>query len=92
MAARPPSRHPPGSPEELNEIVRKMIADRMAWGQLDECPLTLADLDLVRIVWRDHARHVPSAPALSGAGTKSRTRAAQAGAAAPNQPLTPKDQ
>ena len=38
----------PASPEELNEIVRKVIADRMAWGQLDECPLTLADLDQIR--------------------------------------------
>lgn len=38
----------PASPEELNEIVRKVIADRIAWGQLDECPLTLADLETVR--------------------------------------------
>jgi len=38
----------PASPEELNEIVRKTIADRIAWGQLDECPLTLADLDMTR--------------------------------------------
>ncbi|MBI5564368.1 MAG: HDIG domain-containing protein [Chloroflexi bacterium] len=38
----------PASPEELNEIVRKTIADRIAWGQLDECPLTLADLDTIR--------------------------------------------
>ena len=38
----------PASPEELNEIVRKTIADRIAWGQLDECPLTLSDLDTIR--------------------------------------------
>ncbi len=38
----------PATPEELNEIIRKVIADRMAWGQLDECPLTLSDLDLIR--------------------------------------------
>jgi cyclic-di-AMP phosphodiesterase PgpH len=38
----------PGSPDQLNELVRKVIADRVAWGQLDECPLTLADLDAVR--------------------------------------------
>ena len=25
--------------------MRKVIADRIAWGQLDECPLTLADLE-----------------------------------------------
>jgi 4-hydroxy-2-oxoglutarate aldolase len=34
--------------EELNEIVRKIIADRIAWRQLDECPLTLGDLDAIR--------------------------------------------
>ena len=38
----------PGSPEEINEIIRKVIADRVAWGQLDECPLTLSDLNATR--------------------------------------------
>jgi hypothetical protein len=38
----------PGSPDQLNEIVRKVINDRVAWNQLDECPLTVADLNLVR--------------------------------------------
>jgi putative nucleotidyltransferase with HDIG domain len=38
----------PDSPEEVNEIVQKVIADRITWGQLDECPLTLADLNIVR--------------------------------------------
>ena len=38
----------PGSPDQLNEIVRKVIADRVAWNQLDECPLTVADINLVR--------------------------------------------
>jgi putative nucleotidyltransferase with HDIG domain len=38
----------PDSPEEVNEIVQKVIADRIAWGQLDECPLTLADLNIAR--------------------------------------------
>ena len=28
--------------------MRKVIGDRIAWGQLDECPLTIADLDKVR--------------------------------------------
>ncbi len=40
--------HRPESPDQLNEIIRKVIADRMAWGQLDECPLTLAEVDRVR--------------------------------------------
>src|SRR5512139_3941470 len=38
----------PGGPDQLNEIIRKVIGDRVAWGQLDECPLTIADLDKVR--------------------------------------------
>jgi len=38
----------PGSVEELTQIINKVITDRIAWGQLDECPLTLADLNKVR--------------------------------------------
>jgi membrane-associated HD superfamily phosphohydrolase len=38
----------PGAPDQLNELVRKVIGDRVAWGQLDECPLTIADLDQAR--------------------------------------------
>ena len=38
----------PGAPDQLNELVRKVIYDRSVWGQLDECPLTIADLDKVR--------------------------------------------
>jgi cyclic-di-AMP phosphodiesterase PgpH len=38
----------PASPDQLNEIVRKVINDRVAWNQLDECPLTVADLNQVR--------------------------------------------
>jgi membrane-associated HD superfamily phosphohydrolase len=38
----------PSSVEEISEIVRKVIGDRVACNQLDECPLTLHDLDLIR--------------------------------------------
>lgn len=38
----------PASLEEIEAIVRKVIADRVAQGQLDECGLTLQDLDRVR--------------------------------------------
>jgi hypothetical protein len=38
----------PESPDQLNDIIRKVIADRLAWGQLDECPLTMSDLEKVR--------------------------------------------
>jgi putative nucleotidyltransferase with HDIG domain len=38
----------PAAPDQLNELVRKVIGERVAWNQLDECPLTIADLDKVR--------------------------------------------
>jgi len=38
----------PSSPEQVAEIVKKVIDDRLAQGQLDECPLTLNDLRLAR--------------------------------------------
>jgi putative nucleotidyltransferase with HDIG domain len=38
----------PSSVEEISEIVRKVITERVACGQLDECPLTMHDLDLLR--------------------------------------------
>jgi len=38
----------PSSVEELSEIVRKVVADRVACNQLSDCPLTLHDLDLIR--------------------------------------------
>jgi putative nucleotidyltransferase with HDIG domain len=38
----------PAAPDQLNELVRKVIGERVAWNQLDECPLTIADLDSVR--------------------------------------------
>ena len=38
----------PSSPEQVAEIVTKVINDRVAQGQLDESPLTLNDLRLAR--------------------------------------------
>jgi hypothetical protein len=38
----------PDSPEQVADIVKKVIDDRLAQGQLDECPLTLDDLRLAR--------------------------------------------
>ena len=38
----------PSSEKEISEIVRKVISDRIACGQLTDCPLTLRDLDLIR--------------------------------------------
>jgi hypothetical protein len=38
----------PTSAEQVAEIVKKVVDDRAAQGQLDECPLTLNDLRLAR--------------------------------------------
>ncbi len=38
----------PQNKEELAEIIHKIMADRIADGQLDECSLTLRDLSIIR--------------------------------------------
>jgi putative nucleotidyltransferase with HDIG domain len=38
----------PQTQEELAEIISQIMADRLADGQLDECPLTLHDLGTIR--------------------------------------------
>ncbi len=38
----------PGSPGEVERVVRKLINDRLVSGELDECDLTLRDLDAIR--------------------------------------------
>jgi hypothetical protein len=38
----------PGSVEEIEQIVRRVIGERVADGQFDECPITLRDLNLIR--------------------------------------------
>jgi len=38
----------PASLEEIEELVRKVISGKMLDGQLDECDLTLRDLDGIR--------------------------------------------
>jgi membrane-associated HD superfamily phosphohydrolase len=43
----------PGSAEEIYEIVQKVIADKLAAGQLDECDLTIADLHHIRTAFVD---------------------------------------
>lgn len=43
----------PGSPEEINEIVQKAIANTLESGQLDECDLTIADLREIREAFVD---------------------------------------
>jgi len=38
----------PESPEGIEELIRKIVGSKMLDGQLDECDLTLHDLDEVR--------------------------------------------
>jgi hypothetical protein len=43
----------PGSAEEIDEIVQKVINDKLTTGQLDECDLTIADLHHIRMAFVD---------------------------------------
>lgn len=46
----------PASIEELDQVVGESIHSRLLSGQLDECPLTVADLTIVRRVFVDVLR------------------------------------
>ena len=43
----------PNSAEEIDEIVQKMIADKVSSGQLNDCDLTIADLQKIRTAFVD---------------------------------------
>lgn len=43
----------PHSSEEIDEIVRRTISNRMKSGQLDECDLTMRDLEQIRLAFND---------------------------------------
>jgi putative nucleotidyltransferase with HDIG domain len=43
----------PGSAEEIDEIVYKVISDKLDTGQLDECELSVADLHQIRSAFVD---------------------------------------
>ena len=43
----------PGSAEEIDEIVQKMVADKVSSGQLSQCDLTIADLYEIRTAFVD---------------------------------------
>jgi putative nucleotidyltransferase with HDIG domain len=43
--------NPDHSPENIEQIVRKIIGDRLAEGQLADCDLTFRDVDLIRDVF-----------------------------------------
>lgn len=43
----------PGSTEEIDEIVQKLIADKLSSGELNECNLTIADLYEIRSAFVD---------------------------------------
>ncbi len=46
----------PGSIEEMEQIVAESIQSRMLAGQLDECPLTMSDLQAIRKAFVDVLR------------------------------------
>ncbi len=48
----------PGSPEEIEQIVRETIDNKIAEGQLDECDLTLRDLEAIRAAFFDTLRGI----------------------------------
>lgn len=48
----------PGSPEEIEHIVRETIDNKIAEGQLDECDLTLRDLESIRAAFFDTLRGI----------------------------------
>ncbi len=43
----------PGSAEEIDEIVQKVISDKLNTGELNECDLTIADLYKIRTAFVD---------------------------------------
>jgi membrane-associated HD superfamily phosphohydrolase len=43
----------PGSAEEIDEIVQKVMADKLNSGELNDCDLTIADLYQVRMAFVD---------------------------------------
>ena len=48
----------PGSPEEIERIIRETIEAKIAEGQLDESDLTLRDLDEIRAAFFDTLRGI----------------------------------
>jgi len=48
----------PGSPEEIEQIIRETIDNKIAEGQLDECDLTLRDLEAIRAAFLDTLRGI----------------------------------
>lgn len=81
----------PKSIDETDELIRKIITDRLADHQLDECPLTLSDLEDIRQSFLDTLRGMyhprieyPEPRALEPPGVKP---ALEAPVAVP-QPMT----
>ncbi|MBN1136614.1 MAG: HDIG domain-containing protein [Anaerolineae bacterium] len=48
----------PGSPEEIEQIIRETIDNKITEGQLDECDLTLRDLEAIRAAFFDTLRGI----------------------------------
>lgn len=81
----------PASVEELDRIVGESVQNRILSGQLDECPLTLADLAAARRAFVDVLRGLhhprvayPGEPAAAAGGAVPDTSASEAAAAGHN--------
>lgn len=65
----------PKTPEEIEQIIRKTFEARLSDGQLDECDLTLRDLEQIRDafgkilkgIWHERVRY-PDLPPVAGEG------------------------
>jgi hypothetical protein len=55
-AVRAASAHGPMHDRRISEIVAKLVAQRVKEGQLDECPLTLADLTVLQKAFCEYLR------------------------------------
>lgn len=72
----------PASVEELEQVVGESIQNRLLSGQLDECPLTIADLATVRRAFVDVLRGLHH-PRIAYPGDLPSTPPATPGSAAP---------
>jgi len=84
------SKHPE-SVEEMERIVTESLKNRMASGELDECPLTLADVQAIRQVFVDVLRglHHPRIAYPAEAAARAKPAPAEEQGAAPAAPTPP---
>lgn len=89
----------PGSTEEIDEIVQKIIAEKLETGQLNQCDLTIADLYKVREAFVDMLQGVhhprikypdPVKPNDQSSASNKETPSAPAKTPTPSEPTDSK--